>query len=115
MPPSSPISLGNLVQLTTIQSKKLNKNNKSIYNGDCILATQKKKKNLPPKNQKTCVRAPLLVEAYCYKLQNVELHWWCHMQTNLATCYSKPVLVPVYRSKLLLVFNIFLFIFPVVH
>ena len=42
MPPSSPISLGNLVQLTTIQPKKLNKNNKSIYNGDCILATQKK-------------------------------------------------------------------------
>ena len=33
-------------------TKKFNKNNKNINNGDCILAPKKKKTILPPKNQK---------------------------------------------------------------
>ena len=39
-----------LAQLETIQPKKLNKNNKNMHNGDCILT---KKTILPLKNQKT--------------------------------------------------------------
>ena len=39
-------------------------------------------------------------------------HWWCHSKKNLATCYSKQVLVPVYCSKKPNPFNIFLFFSP---
>ena len=37
-------------------TKKLNKNNKNIHNGDCILAKKKKKKNyFTTKEPKNCV------------------------------------------------------------
>ena len=38
-------------------------------------------------------------------------HWWCHGQKNLATCYSKQVLVPIYCSKKPNAFNIFFILF----
>ena len=39
-------------------------------------------------------------------------HWWYHSKKNLATCYSKQVLVPVYCSKKPNPINIFLFFSP---
>jgi len=38
-------------------------------------------------------------------------HWWCHSQKNLATCYSKQVLVPIYCGKKPNAFNIFFYSF----